>query len=108
MEQNEMNPRPRRRSPYQRNRRMQGNWLGYLLVGTLAACLILSVLLKDRAFSESENRKLAAMPEFSLSAVADGSWFAGLGDYMADQFPMRDGWISLNLAFSRLLGQKDV
>ena len=107
MEQHEKNPRPRRRSPYQRNRRLQGTWLGYLLAGTVAACLLLSVLLKDRDFSESENRKLAQFPSVSLSALADGSWFAGLGDYMADQFPGRDSWISLNLAFNRLLGQKE-
>ena len=107
MEQHEKNPRPRRRSPYPRNRRLQGTWLGYLLAGTVAACLLLSVLLKDRDFSESENRKLAQFPSVSLSALADGSWFAGLGDYMADQFPGRDSWISLNLAFNRLLGQKE-
>ena len=107
MEQHENRPRPRRRSPYQRNRRLQGNWLSYLLVGTMVACLILSVLLKDRDFSESENRKLGKFPAFSVSALADGSWFAGLGDYVADQFPGRDAWISLNLTFNRLLGQKE-
>ena len=107
MEQHEMNPRPRRRSPYARNRRMQGNWLGGLLVGTLIACSVLSILIKDRDFSDSENRKLAGLPGFSVTALADGSWFAGLGDYIADQFPGRDGWISLNLAFNRLLGQKE-
>ena len=107
MEQNENMPRPRRRSPYQRNRVQQGTWLSWLLVGTLAGCLALSILLKDRDFSESENRKLAGMPEFSLSALADGSFFAGLGDYTADQFPGRDAWISMNLAFSRLMGAKE-
>ena len=107
MEQQDMNRRPRRRSPYQRNRRVQGNWLSCLLLGTLTACLVLSLLMKDRDFSESENRKLAQLPKLSVSTLADGSWFAGLGDYVADQFPGRDSWISLNLAFNRLLGQKE-
>lgn len=107
MEQYENTPRPRRRSPYRRNKRMQGTYLGYLLVGTLVLCLVLGLLLKDRDYSENENRKLAQFPAFSLSALTDGSWFSGLGDYMADQFPGRDGWISLNLSFQRLLGQKE-
>lgn len=107
MEQYENTPRPRRRSPYRRNKRMQGTYLGYLLVGTLVLCLALGLLLKDRDYSENENRKLAQFPAFSLSALTDGSWFSGLGDYMADQFPGRDGWISLNLSFQRLLGQKE-
>lgn len=107
MEQVENTPRPRRRSPYQRNRRLQGNWLSTLLVAVLVASMLLSILIKDREFSDSENRKLAQFPDFSLSALADGSWFAGLGDYVADQFPGRDAWISLNLAFNRLLGQKE-
>ena len=107
MEQNQTNHRPRRRSPFQRNRRLQGNWLGNLLVGTLTASLVLGVLIKDRDFSESENRKLAGLPGLSVAALADGSWFSGLGNYVADQFPGRDGWISLNLAFNRLLGQKE-
>ena len=108
MEQNEMNPRPRRRSsPFARNRRLQGNWLSWLLVGTLIASTALGILIRDRDFSDSENRKLAEFPKLSVSALADGSWFAGLGDYVADQFPARDGWISLNLAFNRLMGQKE-
>lgn len=107
MEQYENTPRPRRRSALRRNRRMQGTYLGYLLIGTLVLCLVLGLLIKDRDYSENENRKLAQFPSFSLSALTDGSWFSGLGEYMADQFPGRDGWISLNLSFQKLLGQKE-
>lgn len=107
MEQYENTPRPRRRSAFRRNRRMQGTYLGYLLIGTLVLCLVLGLLIKDRDYSENENRKLAQFPAFSLSALTDGSWFSGLGEYMADQFPGRDGWISLNLSFQKLLGQKE-
>lgn len=107
MEPRENTPRPRRRSPYGRNRRLQGNYLSSLLIATLALCLVLSLLLKDRDFSETENRKLAQMPRFSMSALEDGSWFSSLGDYVADQFPGRDSWIRLDLAFRRMLGQKE-
>ena len=107
MEENQNVNRPQRRSPVTRNRRLQGQLLSWLLLGTVALFLVLGICLPDREFSESENRKLAAFPEVSLSSLTDGSFLAGLGDYVADQFPGRDLWMSLNLAFNRLLGQKE-
>ena len=108
MEQNQTPDRPRRRSPYQRSRRLQGQYLSWLLVGTVALFAVLSLLGKDREFSESENRKLAQFPELSVSTLADGSFLEGLGDYAADQFPGRDTWISMNLWMNETLGQKEV
>ena len=108
MEQNQTPDRPRRRSPYQRNRALQGKYLTWLLVGAVVLFTVLGFLWQDREFSESENRKLAQFPTFSLSAVKDGSFLKGLGDYAADQFPGRDMWISLNLQMNKLLGQKEV
>lgn len=107
MEQNQNPPRPRRRSAYQINRRKQGQWLSWLLVGSIVVFLVLGLVIPDRDFSDSENRKLAAMPEFSLSSLADGSYFAGLGDYVADQFPARDFWITVNLWMNRLTGKTE-
>ena len=108
MENNQTPKNPRRRSPYQRNRRLQGQYLSGLLIGTVVLFTILGWLSKDRDFSESENRKLAQFPEMSVSALTDGSFLSGLGDYVADQFPGRDMWISLNLWMNELLGQKEV
>lgn len=108
MENNQTPDRPRRRSPYQRNRRLQGQYLSALLIGVMILFTVLGLLTKDRDFSESENRKLAQFPEVSVSSLTDGSFLTGLGDYVADQFPGRDTWISLNLWMNELLGQKEV
>ena len=40
----------------------------------LAGLLVWHVLLPDRAQSETENRTLAQVPEFSWSALVDGSY----------------------------------
>ena len=107
MEQNQKSPRnPKRRTPYQRNRRLQGQWLSYLLVGCIVVFLVLGLIIKDKDFSESENRSLAQFPE--LSSVWNGSFLSELSDYVADQFPGRDLWMSLNLGINKLLGQKEV
>jgi len=100
------NPK-RRTSPLKRNRRLQGKLLSWLLIGCIVLLSIAGLVVEDRDFSDSENRKLARWPDFSLSSVLDGSYLQGMGDYIADQFPLRDQWISLNLKLNRLLGQKE-
>jgi len=107
VEQNQNVNRPQRRSPVTRNRRLQGQCLSWLLLGTVALFLVLGIAIPDREFSESENRKLAAFPEATFGALTDGSFLTGLGDYVADQFPGRDLWMSLNLTFNLSLGQKE-
>jgi len=97
----------RRRTPYQVNRRLQGRLLSVLLVGLAALFLLVWLVLPDRDFSESENRGLAQAPKLTFSSLADGSFLEGMGDYLADQFPGRDLWISLNLTMNKLLGQKE-
>ncbi len=106
MEQTQMQNRPRR-SPVARNRRLQGQYLSRLLVGTVVVFLVLGLLWKDQDFSESENRKLAQFPKITVSSLMDGSFLSGLSDYVADQFPMRDMWISLNLWMNQALGQQE-
>ena len=80
MEQNQTPDRPRRRSPYQRNRRLQGQYLATLLVGTVVLFTLLGIHWKDRDFSESENRSLAGFPELTVASAMDGSFLQGLGD----------------------------
>ncbi|MEE1010602.1 MAG: DHHW family protein, partial [Acutalibacteraceae bacterium] len=56
----------------------------------------------------SENRPATQFPEFSVDAVMDKSFFDGVEKYLADQFPLRDGFrnIKTNIQL-KLLGQKD-
>lgn len=99
--------RKQKRLPERRTTMEQGAWLSILLLLCLLSVLLLNALTRDRETSDAENRKLAQMPEFSASALADGSYFAAWGEYIADQFVGRDWWISLHLQFSRLLGQRE-
>lgn len=98
----------RRSRRKRRVRARQGVLLALLLLGVIACLLLGSLISHDRAYSESENRKLAQKPDFTWSALADGSYFSGWEDYLADQFVGRDFWISLRLRFLRLAGQREV
>ena len=107
MEETTINRRPRRQSPVARNRNQQGIWLAYLLAGVILLTTLFGLFTKDREFSENENRNLAQAPKFTLSAIADGSFFEDLSDYYADQFPGRDGWLSIQLWLNRLMGSRE-
>ncbi len=85
----------------------QGAFLAIFLLLCLLAFALVNALARDREYSPAENRKLAQLPKFTLSALTDGSYFAAWEDYLADQFVGRDTWITLNLQASRLLGAKE-
>lgn len=61
----------------------------------ILAFLIASAVLPDKTFSENENKMLATMPEVGLERIIDGRFETGYENYVADQFPLRDGWIGL-------------
>ena len=62
----------------------------------LAGLLAWHIALPDRARSETENRTLAQFPDFSWETLKNGSFTAGMEDYFADQFPLRDDWTGLH------------
>ncbi len=68
---------------------------------------ILSVLVPDRDFSESENRVLASFPKLTVASIADGSFMKNFETYMSDQFILRDKIISLKTFFDRLSGSTE-
>ncbi len=98
----------KRRTPFQKNRRLLGRLLSYLLVGTVTFFVLAGFVTKDKDFSQNENRKLAKSPKMSFATLADGTYLKDMGTYVADQFPGRDLWISMNLWMNQTLGQKEV
>lgn len=73
----------------------------------LAGLLVWHIALPDRARSETENRTLAQFPDFSLETLKNGSFTAGMEDYFADQFPLRDDWTGLKARCEQLLGKRE-
>lgn len=90
-----------------RLRRKHNKILMLVFLGVLLLCTVLNIIVKDRSFSEEENRNLAQVPAFSGQALLDGSYFKGLESYVADQFFARDKWISMKMAEDRFLGRKE-
>ena len=53
------------------------------------------VIIPDKDYSENEKRNLQTFPEFSLEALMDGKFSSEINEYFADQFPLRDAFVSI-------------
>ena len=88
--------------------RMTGMRLaGIVLIGIVLLLDIAFFVGKDREFSPTENRNLTTLPAFSVDAAASGRFEASFDDYVADQFPFRDGWIRIKALADRLMGHNE-
>ena len=72
---------------------------GLLLLGGIA-----SLAMKKATVSEMENRKLASFPVYSDSTLWSGQYFKNIEQYYADNFPLRDKWISFSNSFRSRFG----
>ena len=73
-----------------------------LLFGGVA---LLNIVQTDRpTVSETEQRELAKMPEFSLEALADGSYFQDLSLFFSDTFLYRDKLVGVSKEMDTLKG----
>ncbi|MBO5937666.1 MAG: hypothetical protein J6Q79_08685 [Clostridia bacterium] len=79
-------------------------WLFCFIIFGVAG---LHFLTADSDFSESENRVLAEFPRLSAATVADGSFMRDFETYLTDQFPFRDGIISLKTLTDRIVGKNE-
>ena len=66
-------------------------------IWVLAILTIVSFIIPLRPTeSYSERRELAEFPEFSVEALADGSYFSDITLWFSDTFPGRESWIGLS------------
>ncbi len=85
------------------------------LITVIAFCLVIALLsvgfiiIPDREFSEQENRTLQQFPEFSADSFFSGGFGKSINVYFADQFPLRDTFVTLKSAseLSQLKGENN-
>lgn len=70
---------------------------------------ILTVAVRPvKEYSDMENRRLAAKPEFSLKRFFNGKYQKKYEKYLGDQFTARDKWVDISGRFQVLSGKKDI
>lgn len=61
----------------------------------------------DRDFSEQENRYLSQFKAPTWETLISGEFMEDFEDYVIDQFPLRDTWVSLKARVEKLLGKQE-
>ena len=79
-----------------------------LFLAALCAVPVSFPFIKDKEFSENENRYLAAKPDFSFSGLTDGEFTKEAEKYIDDQFPLRDLWTSAKVNILKAVGCRDI
>ena len=75
----------------------------------MAVLTVVSFIIPLRPTESSmEKRDLAEFPEFSLTALADGSYFDDITLWFSDTFPGREDWITLSSNISSLHGYSEI
>ena len=81
---------------------------------TLVSCCLVIVLLAatffilpDTALSQKENRSLSQIPQFSFSELFSGNYTKNLAEYISDQFPLRDVFVSVKAYSELVMGKRE-
>lgn len=74
-----------------------------LALGTLSG-----IFVPDKYYSESEKRTLTQRDAISIADFPSGKMGTAIEKYLADQFPLRDGWITAKTLTERLSGKTDI
>jgi len=80
---------------------------GVLATGILLSVFLLLLFRPAKTFSEEENRNLAAFPEFSLNALAEGRFTENTETYFEDQFPLRSAFQRIRTELGFLTGVRE-
>lgn len=81
--------------------------LTILFIVTVGLISILTLLLPNKDFSESENRVLSKCPKFTFERLIDGRYTKKYEKYKIDQFIGRDFFMSVKASSDLLIGKKD-
>lgn len=86
---------------------MNNKLVTILFCGLLGAGVLAEIIMPDKLYSDSEKRKLAQFPQLSPEEIVDGKLADSTEDYLADQFPWRDGWVTAKTLTELVSGKRE-
>ena len=76
------------------------------VISLIIVCFCVGMIVTpEKEFSAAENRTLTSKPKLTAKSLTSGKYTADLGKYLADQFPLRDGFVSAKAYFELLQGK---
>ena len=92
-----------------RDRKKWRNFLGIAgFLAVIGAAPALTFTLKDREFSENENRYLAQKPYASLERIKTGEFMRDMEEYVSDQLPFRDRLTTARTELLKAAGSREI
>ena len=73
----------------------------------LALGALVGLLTPDRYYSEREKRILTQKPQFTAADFFSGKFGDELESYLADQIPLRDGWVTMKTYLELAAGKRE-
>ena len=73
----------------------------------LAASALAGLLVPDRYYSEREKRTLMQKPQFTIVDFVSGKFSDELEQYLTDQVPLRDGWVTMKTYLELAVGKRE-
>ena len=73
----------------------------------LALSAIVGLLVPDRYYSEREKRTLTQKPQFAMADFISGKFSDELENYLTDQVPLRDDWVTLKTYLELAVGKRE-
>lgn len=87
---------------------MRNKVISILFCVMLAAGIGASAILPDRYYSESEKRTLKRFPSLTAEEIFDGKLGDEIEQYLAEQFPARDGWVTVKTLAELASGKREI
>lgn len=76
-----------------------------LFFAVLAIFTIIDFVKPTKEMSEIENRRLTQAPAFTWSSFTENKWTMQYGEFVRDQFVLRDGWMQMHSLFEAAQGK---
>ena len=73
----------------------------------LAASALAGLLVPDRYYSEREKRTLMQKPQFTIVDFVSGKFSDELEQYLTDQVPLRDDWVTAKTYMELAIGKRE-
>ena len=87
---------------------MRNKVISILFCVMLAAGIGASAILPDRYYSESEKRTLKQFPSLTAEEIFDGKLGDEIEQYLAEQFPARDSWVTVKTLAELASGKREI
>ena len=87
---------------------MKNKMISSVFCFLLALAVFSGLILPDKYYSETEKRTLTQKTAISIADFPSGKMGTEIEKYLADQFPLRNGWITVKTLAQRLSGKTEI